>query len=308
MWSTFKTDLKWSLAFAAMLFTMGLCLDAHAQTTQPTYVRPSKGAAIKIFTGATTSATSPVFDMTAFESVQLELVTIGCSDLETIEVQGSSSASGSFQTLTSANALYLGLLTTSIIYNVSNLTAYIKIKLTSGIVPCSVNLTMTPIPFNRTPEVTGPSPNQATVSNSVLRPVIIGGVLDGTVGGSTVVEVAKTDGSGHFIVAPTTTAPILPVAAVVVTAASPAAGTLIYTTSTLVSIVTVQNAGTVPLVCAVGTNASAVSSTRYNFALAAGLAANDGKGGSLKIERLASATPIYCLGIGGAGSAAIFPQ
>ena len=71
MTTNIKRDFRLAFAIAALVLGYGFCGDAEAQTVQPVYTRPSKGAVLTLINAsqATSLVTSPVYDWTAFTAV-----------------------------------------------------------------------------------------------------------------------------------------------------------------------------------------------------------------------------------------------
>lgn len=66
--------ISWLKALGwALVLSTGVAIPTEAQVVQPTYVRPSKGLSVPIFSNVTGSSTSAVYDMTAFSEGLLTL-------------------------------------------------------------------------------------------------------------------------------------------------------------------------------------------------------------------------------------------
>lgn len=281
-------------AVAATILTYGFCGDAQAQTTQPQYVRPSKGNNIPIFTDwlfdnvNPPPPDSPVLDMTAFNAVQVRVEAKNaatgadvsfsqCSFLPGIFTTGALVKTGPFSTeFFDQNGQFSNYPfgNISVTYTVNRVSPYIKfitgvgaqsIPSAPGGTTCKFSASITPLPFQ--------------TGYAVVEPRLVGREFD------------------------------------VVTVSNVGAGTTVYrynvasTSGARIPYIRVQNVGTVPLICLLNDPniATALSTSHYSFALSAGTADDDGKGGVVELKNLSSLSGLFiCLGVGAPGRAAVF--
>lgn len=349
MWQDMKRDMKWALAIAGLVMGYAFCGDASAQViTQPVYTRPAKGQVIVTFNATVSPSTvaTQAYDWTAFSSANVSLKlanatgnrcscpsgTNNCEAAFSFGFKTSTSKTGPFGEVTGMTLQF------PVQYNPSSpatepavfsggqynigepfvqfngaFTSYMDTGTGLQVAGCFLSITVTPIPFTNRQTVEGPY-TTVVASTSSVQPVVMGGFGYDPPGGSgqgTFLYVPRVNPQGVIAVGPGSGAPILPATTPITVGASPAAGTLIYTSVIAQRSVRLQNVGTFPVVCAAGTNAASVSTTRYSFVLAAGSVAGDGTGGDYTVEQLPTGNTdgrIYCVGNGGAGSVAILPQ
>lgn len=343
MYTDIKRDFRIAFAAVVLILAYGFCGDAEAQTTQPVYTRPSKGAVLPLINASqgTALVTSPVYDWTAFTAatatVKWSKADGTACDCPTgagtciyewsYRVSGSTSKTGPFFILSSVGVNIP-------LQNIANedgftlppeniATPYAQFSAqalsykdnTNTPVPtaCFLNITTTPIPFTYRTIAEGPTGAGTPIAANSSSVLTAG--LDYVVSpaGSNLytVRTMRVNTDGVLAVGPGSGAPILPATSPISVAASPGAATLIYTSVAAQRGVTLQNVGVWPVACAAGTDSASVSTTRYNFVLAAGSVAGDGTGGSYVVEQLPTGTTngrVYCIGNGGAGSVAIMPQ
>lgn len=290
---------------------------AHAQTTQPVYVRPSKGAALTIT--ITIGTPSVVIDVTAFEALQLKAfgetwnvdnlnqfarftyadVVVGPKHFCKITTQTSPDKTTGFLTAQTENGERL-------YDNAESACA------------ATTSLIVTPLPFSPHKFVSGPQAS-GTVLALNPYPTIVGGV--NASGASSTVQTVNTetistaDGTKNIQGLATSSSVkrisyTTSIGALFNVVATLPAGT---NASSLFGsfgddiqgayYTHVQNIGTVPVGCG-RTFTSDVTS--YLFALKAGTADNDGTGG----EKVLNYYPkdLYCFGIGGVGKVVAFVQ
>lgn len=172
-------------------FAFLLCLvafTASAQVVQPVYIRPSKGAAVTVFTNQSlaVSSSSAVYDFSAFSSVQV-LLTVSadpntCAAVPSVGVLGSVTAGGTYSTtlMQDTNANFIVPTSTNIrtfAYFVNNSAPFIKLSLAStpglGGTACTASITIVPQPLNSNTVIGGVQRN--TQINGLTFPVLIGG-------------------------------------------------------------------------------------------------------------------------------------
>jgi hypothetical protein len=338
MHTDIKQDFKIALAIVALILGYGFCGDAHAQTTQPVYTRPSKGAVLPLINASqgTSAVTSPVYDWSAFSAVTATVkfskadgtacdcpTGAGtCTYSWTYRVSGSTSKTGPFFIL---DSLSLGLLLQNVAIedgftlapnNISTPYAQFGAEAvsykdnTNTNVPtaCFLNITTTPIPFTFRNIAEGPQSAGAPAATNTAS--VISGGLDYVVSsaGSNLytVRTARVNTTGVQAVGFGSGNPVLPAT----TPVAVNAATLVYTATENQRGVRLQNVGANPALCAAGASAASVAAGRYSFALAA--AATVGAGGTFDVQQLdtsnsAANGKVYCLGSGGATSIAILP-
>lgn len=294
MHTDIKRDFKIAFAVAAIILGYGFCGDAHAQTTQPVYVRPSKGANIPLFTdylmtGATTPpGLSPVYDMTAFNAVQVrveaknaatgaDIVFSQCTRLPAIFTTGALTKTGPFSTeFFDQNGQFVNYPfgNISVTYTVNRVSPYVQFStsIVANSIPnaaagtdCKFTASITPLPFQ--------------TGVALVEPRLEGREFD-------IVTVSNL-GAGAFVYR--------------FNAAAACVGCR-------VPYVRVQNVGTAPLICIVNDPnvASAVTTSHYSFALAAGTADDDGKGGAIEFKNLSSFSgQVICLAVGAPSRASV---
>jgi hypothetical protein len=338
MTTNIKRDFRIAFAIAALVLGYGFCGDAEAQTVQPVYTRPSKGAVLTLINASqgTALVTSPVYDWTAFTAVTATVkfskadgtacdCPTGpgtCTFAWTYRVSGSTSKTGPFFILSS---LGLGLPLQNVAIedgftlspdNISTPYAQFSAQAvsykdnTNTNVPtaCFLNITITPIPF--TYRTVSEGPQSAGTPLAANSSSVISGGLDyvETSTGSRLytVRTNRVNTTGVLAVGGGSGDPLLPATSPVAVNAA----TLVYTATENQRGVRLQNVGANPALCAAGENAASVAAGRYSFALAA--AATVGAGGTFTVEQLdtsnsAANGKVYCLGSGGATSIAIMP-
>lgn len=248
--------------FAAVCVAL-LSVSARAQTVQPTYIRPSKGATITIASNvalaAGTSVVSPVFDWSAFSGVQVFVTTTlnQCSYYPAVTVFGAGSAAATtFSAINERNSLnVLNAGTVSdFTYIVKVPAPFVKLTVTSvpaptGAKACSTTVQITPVPVTDEAESVAQS-SSLLQANFALR--------------WWVRQIAAT---------PTNVGPVR-----------------IFGNKAIL----VQNQTTVPVFCAPTYEAAGnmLSTTNYAFILPAATAAANGTSAPLKIEVNG---PIYCI-------------
>lgn len=333
-----KRDFRIAFAIAAIILAYGFCGEANAQTTQPVYTRPSKGAVLPLINASqgTSAVTSPVYDWSAFSAVTATVkfskadgtacdcpTGAGtCTYAWTYRVSGSTSKTGPFFILDSRG---LGIL----LQNVANedgftlppdniSTPYAQFSAqavsykdnTNTNVPtaCFLNITTTPIPFTYRTIAEGPQSGGTPFATNAAS--LISGGMDyvETSTGSRLytVRTSRVNTTGVVAVGFGSANPLLPATSPVAVNAA----TLVYTATENQRGVRLQNVGANPALCAAGASAASVAAGRYSFALAA--AATVGAGGTFDVQQLdtsnsAANGKVYCLGSGGATSIAIMP-
>ena len=314
MFTNIKRDFIFALTISAAILGYGFCGDAQAQTTQPVYVRPSKGAAITV--SVTAGTPSVVLDVTAFEAVQIKAfgdtwnvdnlnqfvrftytAGVGVPKICTIFTQTSSDKTAGFATVQSENGEH-------------------RHNNVEAACPAVASVVVTPLPFSPHAAVSGSVENNGYVQTPY--PVPVGGISPGSFGGQTVrAVVAETTaspasgGEGPVGIVTSTsvkrigvrTSAGLPPGSPASVAASPAQASFVITGSQYYTHI--QNVGTFPVACAVGSTFP--TATNYSFILAAGTAAEDGKGGSKVLDYIYGQN-IYCVGLGGASAVAYMIQ
>jgi hypothetical protein len=334
----FKKDFLVATLVVATILGYGFCSDADAQTTQPVYTRPSKGAVLTVLNASqgTSAVTSPVFDWSAFTAVTATVkwskadgaacdcpTGAGtCTYSWTYRISGSTSKTGPFFILSSIGlniplqnvAAEDGFTLTP--ENIATPYAQFRAEAvsykdnTNTNVPtaCFLNITITPIPFTYRNASDGiQAAGAPAAANS--SPVISGG-LDYVVSsaGSNLytVRTARVNTTGVQAVGFGSANPALPAT----TPVAVNAATLVYAATENQRGVRLQNVGANPALCAAGASAASVAAGRYSFALAA--AATAGAGGTFDVQQLDTSSSsangkVYCLGSGGATSIAILP-
>jgi hypothetical protein len=297
--------MTWKKFLGALALCMSLSVAAEAQT----YVRPSKGKAITVFSQQTGNATSAVYDMSSFSSVQF-LITpkIGpgsCSPVAPsfytakLSIEMSNEPNGPFYAPLIHNQ-YLELIAGAgdiQLEEVSPLPGYIRIIAVDVPATCTYTIKMTPIPFSNINNPVGMVGEGYAVTKT-LYPVIVGGrnydfgsiptifPLDVDVNGALRTTNVKR-GYGIYDVMPITI-PASPAAPVQVAYAGFTVGDW---------NARLQNTGVQPIYCIVGESffAGQASPTKYNIVLSGGTAANDGKGAAYTVEHMAENVMIKCV-------------
>lgn len=236
---------------SVLLLVVGLASPAAAQT----YVRPSKGTPITLFTDDTTPAafTSTLYDWSAFDGVEItaQVALEGgvssfddCSQAPTFLISEFATKTGTGYSINpnngtvKINAAATSGLVNSFTYRAKVAAPYIKIKTGTnsaggiGAIACSWSLYATPLPFVDTVQLLEAGSTTSTFSASIT---------DGAAG------VALVYGGATML------------------------GRTLY----------VENTGIALAYCQVVNTATAVSATSYGFTLAAATVANDGTGGKI---------------------------
>lgn len=309
LWMDIKKDLKWAVLVSAAILGFGFCGDAKAQVTvQPVYIRPSKGNTLSLTVQP--SGFTQVLDMSAFSALTVVYGNINYT-VENLNqyVRFAFTCPGAIVTWTSASkdsGFYLAD------------TPEAERTTTGSGCNASTPLLITPLPLSPVVRVIGPI-REGQGEASGRYPVTIGGMNNTTKKMYPISAVNKGAGPGYALLidgtvtatsTPAKTNPTLPLVSPVAVAASPGAATQVGFVTSVLSTITLQNMGVWPVACAVGPSdeSSLVSTTRYSFMLAAGVAAGDGTGGTFKAEALPTSTYIFCIGSGGASSVATLPQ
>jgi len=285
LWTDMKRDLKWVLPIAAALLVVGFCAPADAQTTQPVYIRPSKGQTIEIITNAKSTpstgvtVTSPVLDMTGFGGLAIvatpNLGMPPCFNT-TPRWEGSLSKSGPFSSGLIRDAALQGFL---LPINVP----YVRLVLTIPAGGCDpgVSYSVTPTPFSDLSRVQGSYLANELFSGQTtgtlgLRPNLIGGVSGGCAGGvcSGFVSVIAVSEAGAVSVSPlkksavsvVTTASVNNTAAIKLAASAARCSTTVINTDTTAaycgtSAATATSTTGIPLNPATGSNLAGGSFT-----------------------------------------------
>lgn len=316
--------------------------------TQPVYTRPAKGAVLTTFnaTVSPTTVTTQAFDWTAFSSANISLKLATAAGTRCACPSGVDNCEAAFSFGIKTSTLKTGpfgdaegfTIQAPIGYNPGSpatepavlgagqynlgdpfvqftgaFTSYLDKGTGLQVAGCFLTITVTPIPFTNRQITEGPYRGFVSSISSV-NPLMSGGVDYNPLGGSgngASTNINRVNAQGVVAVGVGTGAPILPATSPITVAASPGAATLIYTSVSAQRGVKLQNVGTFPVVCAAGTNAASVSTTRYSFILAAGSVAGDGTGGDYTVEQLPTGNTdgrVYCVGNGGGSSVAIMPQ
>jgi hypothetical protein len=343
MLADIKRDFMITFAIVGVILTFGFCCDAQAQTTQPVYTRPSKGAVLTTFnaTVSATVVTSVTFDWTAFSSANVSVKFATASGTRCACPSGVDNCYAAFQlgykTSTSKTGPFGDIENSSITlpigYNptapatepavfaggqfnigdpyVQFFTAFTDYKDSvtgNPVAGCFLTVAITPIPFTGRLLVEGPYTG-IVPSTSQINPVMSGGpdyVPPNGGGQGATLYAMRVNATGVVAVGGGSGNPLLPATSPVAVNAA----TLVYTATVNQRGVRLQNVGANPALCAAGANASSVAAGRYSFALAA--AATAGAGGTFDVTQLdtrnsASNGKVYCLGSGGATSIAILP-
>lgn len=263
------------LAFVLTATLFGSCV-AHAQVVQPTYVRPSKGSNIQVFSGTAPLVfeLSPViFDFTAFAAMQITVTSVGgtfssCTTNPQIIASGSLTKDGNFSDLFVENGNFIyyafaapaGVGGATVTYTINSVMPYVRFRWQAfntfgGINPCTFTVTMTPLPFQT---------KQASVKPLARRVLNL-----------------------QTINIP----------------ASPAdlAISSLLTQNYDLSYARIQNLGVFPVICVIGGVPSAANAS---FVLAPGVAAADGKGGVFEYAEPSTFASTRCTSVGGASTAA----
>lgn len=337
-----KRDFTIVIAFMALILSYAFCTEANAQTTQPVYTRPSKGAVLQTFSGtvSATIVTSPTFDWTAFSAATISARFANASGNRCSCPSGVDNCLASFtigyKTSTSKTGPFGDVLNSTVpfplmynpsapvtdplvnslgVYNINDpyvqffsaFTAYVDTGTGLPVTGCFLTITITPIPF--TSRVVAEGPASGGADSGTVSPVLPGGFDYIPLGGSGSIysiHANRVNSTGVVAVGHGSGNPILPAT----TPVAVNAATLVYTASVNQRGVRLQNVGANPALCAAGASAASVAAGRYSFALAA--AATVGAGGSFVVEQLdtsnsAANGKVYCLGSGGATSIAIMP-
>ena len=316
---------------------------AHAQT----YVRPSKGTSIQIANRLApgNNVGSALFDFSAFSEVQLTVQAFDantnnpapfgtCSNTFISNIVSGPNKTGPLgntqqgyftdcefaisqgsQTITTHSAADLGQYVQVFVSVGAAGSAFPRCRVSAfAPVPCKFDVFMTPMPFSSNITVRPPytAGDNVGLTNAPLQPFIGGAVAQNNVA----VPLKGFTFGG-------TLNPGNPSALVVtndlrLNASQQNIVTFAATPTVVASITTdyytgirVQNTGTVPVICDGGPLplGYTLSATRYGFALAAGTANDDGKGGSLELDGLrgsvgASGMGVTCVALSGTGRVA----
>ena len=298
------------------LFVFLFALTASAQI-QPQYVRPSKGKSLTIFDNQQTVAFnwSPVFDVSGFDAVQLNIIRNinvqcpGTSGGPIYAVYGSFSPTfDKYQIVSHTNA-YREDITGDANYVVGNLPTYIKVLTQNVSCPAgtTTSLYVIPLAFNTSVQVSGAFPAYSTIAGpSNFYPNIVAGL-----GPYYTVEPFSTSAYGSIKTEPQGSFPTgaLPVA--VVNTVATDLSTYLFSTSCHI-----QNVGSEPVACALGSNAATVDSSHYGWVLkkdSSSGVAPDGDGGVKSwvnpyyVSGALSDNNLFCLSLGsGLGQVSIF--
>ena len=282
---------------------------ALAQTTQPVYIRPSKGKVLSFTVPASTANfASPVLDFTAFQSVQLQ---ISCPSLQcdgfgntVVTTSGAVSVSGTFVPEQDPNGVaYCNWDRTGnkpCQFQLSNMSSYVKVSVNNPTNKPLV-LDITPIPLNARVSVNGPTALNAGFVDDVnaLAPVLVGGkqlAELGEVPGVSIPSIAMAGVRyGGVVSTPYATRPLDSGAnRNIVSVPSNPAGTVVISATPgpgntgRYARLMIQNWGTAAVGCSfVNQDSTSVAFPGdSNFILSGGTAANDGKGAIVKIDGL----------------------
>lgn len=297
---------------------------------QSQYVRPSKGKAITVFSSEVGNGTSDVYDFTGFEAAQLFVTYTTPAAAVVVEVQGSTTAGGSYATgLDDPNSSRsfggggscVTPCTTS--YFVSELPPYIKVVLSNSGDTSTVTISMVPAPFSPTVSAIGELLQGTTIDLVDTRPVQVGAydtaseivrslltdasgnlkvdVSGGGTGGPiNLVQVASSStGLANTGVAGAATQRVVEATTIIATAptevsvASTAGGTLVHTANANHKSVIIQNDENIVVSCG---QTSAVTATGPGNKLKACTADDDGTGGSVTYD---SGADVYCIAASG---------
>lgn len=262
---------------AIVILTLLVALTSAAQVVQPSYIRPSKGAAVSVFTNQSLAApvTSAVYDWSAFSSVQV-LLTVSappdtCAQVPSVSVLGAVTAGGTYSTtlMQDTNANFIVPTTTNIrtsAYFVNNAAPFIKVAMNGfpglGATACTASVTIVPQPLNSN-VVIGPTQRNDKL-NGLTFPVLIGGV-DST----NIARIATFTTSGALKVVDGTGAQTSTNSA---TTLVTNAATLVSAASTSVCSVTVVNRNTTACYCSTTNAVSSANGIPLNPATGANLA------------------------------------
>lgn len=294
--------------------------DAEAQT----YVRPSKGKAIVLWSNQSMAApgvigSTSVMDWTAFQSAQFfaEVVSGGamsaCTNIPVIEVFGHPTLNATTNYATSQivypSAALFGASNIGSIWrtDVSGLSPFISVRLTinpgAGGTACSINIYVIPVPFELTQSVTGfyPDGTDTAAVAGGIRPLIVGAKSSGGT-----YKTLNSDSSGNLITSSggvgSSTAETVSCNAGVSPCTVGTTATTLLAANTSRKDCIIQNVNATDFYCKRATSgSSAASTTNMDFMLKAASAANKGDGGSYQC---AGAGNVWTGAINCTGSAA----
>jgi hypothetical protein len=330
IWDEFKTDLGRDLKFVIVAVTIGfglsLCSDAKAQTVQPSYTRPSKGAVLTVFNAPQNTAitTTTVYDWSAFTATAPAIKFAkadgtGCACPAghkcfftfTYTTEGSAVKTGPFVQLDTFSAPFPVSGTAAqdayVIAPTNAALPFVRFATTAGTfidvtaaapiaTPCYLTVNVTPIPFTYRNIVDGPA--QARTRLVAQTAPTIGGGSDYVqdANGDTTAQSFRVNENGVLAVGGGAGIPILPTAAnygsasPFTVAASPAAATKVWefagVTMGYRHGVRLENVGAQAVYCAAGEDSSSVTLTNYAFSLKKPAAAGDGSGGTMDIPQM----------------------
>lgn len=183
--------VKWWPMLARFVVCVALCWPAVSEGQ--TYVRPSVGASVSVFSADTTNATSSVFNWSAFREVQLTVDAIGVCTTTQVRVQSSVSSTGTFATINDPFGARTFSSAAAVTYSVVNTGPYIRFTLASNDCTGGVTLTVVPVPFQGQVRASGYTAAGSSLGTNPY-PVIIGG-SEGTTA-----RTLATDSSGRPVV------------------------------------------------------------------------------------------------------------
>lgn len=336
IWNDMKQDLKWLVPVTVALLAFGFCAPADAQTTQPVYIRPSKGAPISLTLAANTP--SVLLDFSAFNAAQVTVTTPGVAAVYAVDnlnqyvrfqLQVVPGINDSIHTLTSPTKDLNSGGPAQSQNGIFQLNA-------SGL--ASVSIVVTPLPLSPNTGVTGLiASDQQFNRAAALYPVVIGGVsiadpnnkvvlpagakklpypvflstspLDVRLGNLDSLFIGTQDLTvgNRAVAVPTVTAvAALPANTnIFVPSNSLGGGAVAPTWSRTLSV---QNVGTTVVLCQASRTGDTITTSNYAVSLSAGTANDDGTGGRYTFEGLLPETIVRCGASGGAGRVAMDPR
>lgn len=263
-----------------------------------TYVRPSKGAAVTVFSGLTQAAgatTSSIYEMSAFSALQIQITrtvsNAGCTASFQLLISGATSGtfvSGAQIDPNGARTVNFTIDAQQVafqFFTVSNLPPYIKLRLTNNSsANCgTMTLVMVPLPFAVRTEVSG-----STMDFAGRYPVLMGAYDTDNAGPQTLESALPSTGSLWVAdrLSPDTNGAMQTIDAV-------AAPLLLLETDRA----RIENVGTGSVICKVGpaTVADNVSTGDFDFSLKAASAARAGDGGVIYIPALGANMQVWCV-------------
>jgi len=301
---------------------------ALAQTTQPVYIRPSKGTPISLTLVANTP--SVIFDFSAFNAAQVTVTGGGggtpvysvdnLNQFVRFQLSVSPGVKDKIETLTSP-------LKDPASFGIVRAQNGSYSLLSSGI--ASATAVITPLPLSPNTGVTGLVEAAQQIDRAApVYPVLVGGValVDGNnksaevaaaqnvvypfINTASPLDVLSANLKGLFVAMQDVSVGNRNASSpAVISVAALAGNTTVFSPASYLSgktwsrNVSVQNVGTTGVLCRVGS--TAVTTSSYSVALAAGTANDDGKGGSYIFKGLLPESTVICGANGGAGRVAL---